>query len=113
MSDFIRKISEPPPSLSKHILRSYSVLRWTMGVFGLILPPLLVLGGLSSLWWLSAPLEVQNSLSAYYHAGSADLGCTALEGVYRDLFVGLLAAISACLIIYSGFGRMSSKLLDF
>lgn len=112
LTAFIEKITAPPESLGKHILRSYSTLRWAMVGLGLILPPLLVFGGLKSLWWLSSPLEVQNSLSAYYHAGSAGLGCTALEGVYRDLFVGILTAISACLIIYSGFGTLEDWLLN-
>ena len=113
MNHFIKKITAPPDSLEKHILQSYSTLRWAMGGLGILLPLLLVLGGLLSLWWISAPLDVQNSLSAYYHAGSAGLGCTALEGVYRDLFVGFLAAISACLIIYSGFGTLENWLLNF
>lgn len=96
--------------LDKHILRSYSTLRWFMGIFGLALPILLVFGGIIRLWWLPTPLEVQNSLSAYYHAGS---GCISSMGVYRDLFVGLLAAISFCLIIYSGFGKLEDWLLNF
>ncbi len=98
------RITDPPERLDTHILRSYSVLRWCMGVFGFMLPLLLVVGGINSLWWISAPLEIQNSLSAYYHAGST---CTAFDGVYRDLFVGILAAISFCLIIYTGFGGWS------
>ncbi|MFG6094819.1 hypothetical protein SPB21_06195 [Leptothoe sp. ISB3NOV94-8A] len=98
-----------PEHLDTHILRSYSVLRWCMSVFGFILPLLLVIGGLRSWWWLAAPLPVQNSLSAYYHAGSS---CTALEGVYRDLFVGILAAIAACCVIYSGFGKLENWLLN-
>lgn len=109
----IENITAPPQKLDEHILGSYSTLRWAMGGLGLILPPLLVVGGLSSVWWLSTPLDVQNSLSAYYHAGSAGSSCTALEGVYRDLFVGILTAISACLIIYSGFGKLEDWLLNF
>jgi hypothetical protein len=103
------RLTDSPEHLDTHILRSYSVLRWCMGGFGLILPLLLVIGGLKSWWWISEPLAVQNSLSAYYHAGSS---CTALEGVYRDLFVGVLAAIAACCIIYSGFGKLENWLLN-
>lgn len=103
------QITAPPKRLDTHILRSYSTLRWCMGIFGFMLPILLVLGGINSLWWIPAPLEIQNSLSAYYHAGSI---CTALEGVYRDLFVGILAAISFCLIIYTGFGKLENWLLN-
>ena len=105
----LRKLTDPPPRLDTHILRSYSVLRWFMSGFGFVLPLLLVVGGLNGLWWIPAPLEIQNSLSAYYHAGST---CTAFDGVYRDLFVGLLTAISFCLIIYTGFGKLENWLLN-
>lgn len=97
-----------PKRLDTHILRTYSVMRWFMSGFGFLLPLLLVLGGVWSWWWLAEPLAVQNSLSAYYHAGS----CTAHDGVYRDLFVGLLTAISFLLIVYSGFGALENWLLN-
>jgi hypothetical protein len=104
----IEQITDPP-KLDQHILRSYSMLRWCMGVFALMLPLLLVVGGINSLWWIPAPLEIQNSLSAYYHAGST---CTSLGGVYRDLFVGILVALSLCLFIYKGFGKLEDFLLN-
>lgn len=104
------QLTDSPDHLDTHILRSYSVLRWCMSGLGFALPLLLVIGGLKSWWWISAPLAVQNSLSAYYHAGSP---CTALEGVYRDLFVGILTAIAACCVIYSGFGKLENWLLNF
>lgn len=103
------RLTNSPEHLDTHILRSYSVLRWCMSGLGFILPLLLVIGGVKSWWWISAPLAVQNSLSAYYHAGSS---CTALDGVYRDLFVGILAAIAACCVIYSGFGKLENWLLN-
>jgi hypothetical protein len=103
------QITDPPGRLDTHILRSYSALRWCMGVFAFMLPLLLMVGGINSLWWIPAPLEIQNSLSAYYHAGST---CMASNGVYRDLFVGILAAISFCLIIYTGFGKLENWLLN-
>jgi small-conductance mechanosensitive channel len=81
-----------------------------MGGLGFILPLLLVVGGTKSLWWLSSPLKIQNSLSAYYHAGSM---CMASDGVYQNLFVGILVAISSCLIIYKGFGNLEDCLLNF
>ncbi len=105
----IMRITNTPERLDMHILRSYSTLRWCMGVFGFILPLLLVMGGINRLWWLQAPLEIQNSLSAYYHAGFM---CKHSAGVYRDLFVGILAAISFCLIIYTGFGKLENWLLN-
>jgi hypothetical protein len=103
------RITNPPKHLDTHILRSYSTLRWCMAVLAFMLPLLLVLGGINSLWWISSPLAIQNSLSAYYHAGST---CAASVGVYRDLFVGILAAISFCLIIYTGFGKLENWLLN-
>ncbi len=103
------RITESPKDLDVHILRSYSTLRWCMGVLALMLPLLLVVGGINSLWWISAPLKIQDSLSAYYHAGST---CIASVGVYRDLFVGILAAISFCLIVYTGFGKLENWLLN-
>jgi hypothetical protein len=103
------RIFSPPDNLDEHILRSYSVLRWFMVGFGLALPVLLVVGGINSWWWLKDALPVQDSLSAYYHAGHS---CIPLQGVYRDLFVGLLAAIGFCLIIYTGFGKLENWLLN-
>ena len=103
------RLTDSPDHLDTHILRSYSVLRWCMSILGFILPLLLVFGGLNSWWWLAEPLPVQNSLSAYYHAGSI---CTSLDGVYRDLFVGCLAMIGICSVIYSGFGKLENWLLN-
>jgi hypothetical protein len=95
--------------LEIHILKSYSTLRWAMALLGLILPPLLVFGGIAQLWWLEHPLPAQTSLSAYYHAGA---DCLTSSGVYRNLFVGVLCAIGACLVIYSGFSKMEDWLLN-
>lgn len=77
--------------------------------FGFVLPLLLVVGGINSWWWLKEALPVQDSLSAYYHAGNP---CIPHQGVYRDLFVGLLAAIGFCLVIYTGFGKLENWLLN-
>ena len=100
----------PPKRLDTHIAQTYTVLRLFMSLCGFVLPPLLVIGGLSQFLWLDAPLPVQNSLSAYYHAGSNE--CLSLAGVYRDLFVGVLVAISACLVVYAGFGKLENWLLN-
>ena len=105
----VMRMFAAPDHLDEHILRSYSVLRWFMVGFGFALPLVLVIGGIHGLWWLSESLPVQDSLSAYYHAGPP---CIPFQGVYRDLFVGLLAAISFCLIIYSGFGKLENWLLN-
>jgi hypothetical protein len=103
------RFTAPADNLDQHILRSYSVLRWFMVGFGFVLPLLLVFGGISSWWWLKEALPVQDSLSAYYHAGNP---CIPFQGVYRDLFVGLLAAIGFCLVIYTGFGKLENWLLN-
>ena len=115
LAALINKINGLPERFDKHILHTYFMLRWTMVVLGFALPPFLVIDGLNSWWWLSMPLPVQNSLSAYYHAGFAGLECTALAGagVYRDLFVGFLSAISICLIVYSGYSCLENWLLNF
>ncbi|MEH2028020.1 hypothetical protein [Nostoc sp.] len=108
----VKQITDPP-ELDKHILSSYSMLRWCMGILSFIFPLLLVVGGLVKLFWLSSPLEMQHSLSAYYHAGvNAETMCTAFAGVYRNLFVGILVALSLCLLIYTGFSKLENWLLN-
>lgn len=109
------QILDPLKRLDEHILSSYSVLRWVMCGFGFALPLLLVIGGRLGLWWLGESLPIQNSLSAYYHAQAdhQELNmCLDHAGDYRDLFVGLLAGISLCLIIYTGFGKLENWLLN-
>lgn len=59
------RLTAPPDNLDQHNLRSYSVLRWFMVGFGFVLPLLLVVGGISSWWWLREALPVQHSLSAF------------------------------------------------
>jgi hypothetical protein len=80
-----------------------------MATLGFSLPPFLVFSGLMKFWWLPEPLPMQSSLSAYYHAGG---GCSTSYGVYRNLFVGFLCVIAACLIIYSGFSPLEDWLLN-
>ena len=59
-------------------------LRKAVGTCGLVLPPLLLIGG----WWLDVP--VQDNLSSYVHTPM------------RDVLVGILAAIAALLFCYHG-----------
>jgi|694.fasta_scaffold03441_20 hypothetical protein len=87
-----------PSRLDDHILGTYLYLRRIMTWLAILLPIVMVLGGLFGLFW-SGRIEPQDSLSAYYHAKSLD-PCSHHNGAYRDLFVGFLAAISVCLIAY-------------
>jgi len=80
-----------------------------MAGLGLLLPPVLTIGGIYQLWWLKERLPFQPSLSAYYHAGG---GCATSYGVYRNVFVGILCVIAACLVIYSGFSALENWLLN-
>jgi hypothetical protein len=96
-------------ALERHILKSYSTLRWVMAALGFLLPPFLTICGVMKLWWLDEQLPIQTSLSAYYHAGG---GCATSYGVYRNLFVGILCVIAACLVIYSGFSDFEDRLLN-
>lgn len=86
-----------------------------MAVVGLLFPLLLMIGGkygIYRFWGLQGPntIPVQDSLSAYYHAGFA---CIAHKGALRDIFVGSLWTISFCLIMYTGFGMLENWLLNF
>ncbi|MEM1367638.1 MAG: hypothetical protein AAGG02_06365 [Cyanobacteria bacterium P01_H01_bin.15] len=108
----LKRANNIPEDLYEHIFGTYSSLRLAMGILGIILPPLIVIGGAFGLWWLSSPLGVQNSLSAYYHAKLEIPDCSSFGGVYRDLFVGLLAAISICLVTYKGYNNFENWLLN-
>ena len=98
----------PTERLNTHILRIDSVRRWFMSGFGFLLPLLLVFGGLWRWFWLEEPLAAQNSFGFSYHARSY----TALEGIYRDMLVGLLTTIGFLLIVYSGFEAVEGGSLN-
>ena len=109
--------SNAPKRLDKSILRSYSSLRWTLVVVGIVFPFLLLIGGKVGIyraWGLQTPdfpsgFDWKDSLSAYYHAG---FKCNAHRGALRDIFVGSLWTISFCLIIYTGFSKLENWLLN-
>ena len=94
--------------LDAHVLGTYFYLRRLMSWLAILLPLMLVLGGEIGLFW-TGHLESQNSLSAYYHANSANI-CSHQIGMYRDLFVGFLSAISVCLIAYKGYTVLEDNL---
>lgn len=109
--------SDASTRLDKTILRSYSSLRWTLVVVGIMFPFLLLIGGKIGIfraWGLQTPdfpsgFDWKDSLCAYYHAG---FKCAAHRGALRDIFVGSLWTISFCLIIYTGFSKLENWLLN-
>jgi hypothetical protein len=88
-----------PLSLQKHFQETYFTLRLGIAILGLALPILLV-----SVAWLRARVGLQASMSAYYFAGN---------GIVRDIFVGVLVAVGAFLILYRGFSRQEDIALNF
>lgn len=74
-------------SKEEHLVRSYLSLRKAIGAIGIGLPFTLAVGG------LLLGIELQESISAYYHTDM------------RDLFVGSLCAIAVFLWSYRGFER--------
>src|SRR5688500_3060530 len=73
------------PDLDRHISLTYRNLRVGMGVLAVAFPLLL--------WWIGlvCSVELQRSISAYYHTSM------------RDVFVGVLFAVGAYLYLYKGF----------
>jgi hypothetical protein len=108
------KALRDPVDLDQHIMGTYLSLRIAMALLAFLLPVLLFYGGTHQLWWISDVLPGQNSLSAYYHAAPHAIPgkCEHHAGVYRDLFVGILAAISLSLVAYKGYGKLENWLLN-
>lgn len=108
-----------PIDLSDHMLSTYQTLRVVLVVIALIFPWVLWIGGS----YLSRQrLELQRSMSAYYHANEMtrkelaeresakregrqrdNVPIDSGRGVMRNWFVGVLFAISALLAVYKGF----------
>lgn len=87
-----------PSDLQKHILASYSALRRGIGLLAVALPLLLSILGI-----VLADVALQESISAYYHAGN---------GAMRNWFVGILWAIGVFLLLYRGFTKRENIALD-
>ncbi len=85
--------------LSAHIAATYRTLRFVLVAVGFALPLVLWLG----YYIFTRDLHLQNSMSAYYHAGN---------GVMRGWFVGSLFAIGALLFVYQGFTSPEDYALD-
>lgn len=76
------------------IVRSYYRVRQALGILGLILPVLLIAGGLVSLG------GIEPSISDYYHT------------ILRDILVGVMTAIAVFLIAYPGHHRQSGEVFS-
>jgi threonine/homoserine/homoserine lactone efflux protein len=88
-----------PISLEKHIFLTYFSLRIGIAIMALAFPLVLLLGG------IVIGVKWQDSMSAYYHASSADSSM-------RDWFVGILFGVAAFLILYRGYRPLENWLLN-
>ena len=88
-----------PDKIRKHILQTYVSLRYGLAFIAFTFPIVLYLRG------KSLDIGLQDSLSAYYHAGGEhhDL---------RNLFVGFLFAIGAGLHLYKGYSERENLALN-
>ncbi|MEL6865881.1 MAG: hypothetical protein AAFP19_15755 [Bacteroidota bacterium] len=85
--------------LQNHFFTTYINVRTGIAIVGVALPFLL--------WWggLLVGIEWQNSISAYYHAGTAQYSM-------RNFFVGGLFIIGALLYLYKGYSLMENIFLN-
>ena len=91
---------QEPTELQEHIASTYFATRLWLAIVAIALPIVLSVGG-----WLWAGLELQGSLSQYYHA-------TMSERSMRNWFVGALFVLSALLYLYKGFSATENRLLN-
>ena len=82
--------------LKKHIIKTYFILRFGIGVLAILFPFLLWIFGL----FKGVPL--QDSMSAYYHANQTT----------RDIFVGILIALGLFICLYRGFSTRENWTLN-
>ena len=73
---------------------SYHRVRTALGVLGMLMPMVLIIGGLNDYQ------RIEPSISDFYHT------------IYRDIFVGTLCAIGVFLICYRGYGRREGDVID-
>ena len=83
--------------LRTHITANYINLRIGVAVLAIILPFVLWIGG------RLFGLELQGSMSAYYHAK---------DGLERDVFVGALVAVGGFLYLYKGYTSLENIALN-
>jgi hypothetical protein len=86
--------------LSKHMVATYKTLRIILVIIAVVFPLVLLIGGKLT----SPPVDLQPSISDYYHANS---------GVLRNWFVGVLFAVAGLLAVYKGYRPAEDRALDF
>jgi hypothetical protein len=102
--------------LSNHVAKTYAATRRGLGFIAIIFPLLLLIGG-----YFLARLQLEGSMSAYYHSSPLSQADELLHpgthilpgvGVMRNWFVGLLFALGIILFLYKGFTRMEDYALN-
>jgi hypothetical protein len=88
------KTRRTPNEFKKHILDTYSSTRIGLGIIGILYPLIL--------WFIGLLLgiELQGSISAYYHTDM------------RNVFVGVLFIVGASLYLYKGYSSTEDYVLD-
>jgi hypothetical protein len=98
-------MAEPKSSveLQEHMLWTYYGLRVGLGAIGIALPILV-----SGTGAVLHDVGLESSISAYYHSEARLPWLTT-----RDIFVGGLIAVGACLYLYKGFSNKENIVLNF
>ena len=96
------KEPKSPSELQEHMLWTYYGLRVGLAAIGIALPILVVVAGgvLHGVW-------LEPSISQYYHTELKLLWLTT-----RDIFVGGLLAVAACLYLYKGYSNKENIALN-
>jgi len=91
-----------PDTHSTELVHSYTRVRFALGMLGLLMPVVLILGGIFDDLRPDATLKsgIEPTISDFYHT------------TYRDVFVGSLCAIGVFLISYRGYRREPNEIID-
>ncbi len=92
----MKAVENDATELQTHMLGTYHNLRIGIGVIGIGLPVVIGLGGA-----IADGEPLRQSMSAYYYSPAM-----------RDVFVGVLIAIGACLYLYKGFSSKENRALN-
>jgi hypothetical protein len=83
------------------LVLSYTRVRTALGILGMMLPVVLILGGILDTPRINAGAgRIEPTISDFYHT------------TYRDVFVGTLCAIGVFLISYRGYRREENEIID-